>query len=113
MKKYINKVLGLAPEKIGINDEQLVIEKEGQALQLEVKDIKEINFHYHAVNGVMSVWEFKDMSGDTLSVSGDAKGMDKVLLFLESKLASFNLEGFDRMLAEGDVVDSLCVWKTQ
>ena len=61
----------------------------------------------------MSVWEFKDMSGEAFNVSGDVKDLDKVLLFLESKLASFNLEGFDRMLAEGDVVDSLCVWKAQ
>jgi hypothetical protein len=76
---------------------------------INIVHLNEIKFHYHAVVGFISVWEFIDSTGNSLEINGKAKGLKKVLL-LEQDLAGFSLNNFKQLFDSGDVVDTLEVW---
>lgn len=74
--------------------------------------ISKINFHYHAVVGFIAVWEFVDTAGNTLLINAKAIGIKKLIMGLEEKLPGFSKTEFDRKFREGDVEDSIDVWKS-
>jgi hypothetical protein len=57
------------------------------------------------------VWEFIDKNARSLSVDGNAKGVDEVLTSLEKSLVGFSLADLKRKFDEGDVEDAIDVWK--
>ena len=77
---------------------------------MRLTEILTIQFHYHAVVGFECVWEFTDKSGRKLLAGGN--GIDnRMLSNLERKLAGFSKDEFYRQFKEGDVEDTLDVWR--
>ena len=78
---------------------------------IDLSELIEIKFHYHAVVGYIAVWEFIDRNNTSLTIDQKEIGIKKVLGFLENNLDGFSLKDFDRMFKEGDVEDTLDIWK--
>lgn len=80
---------------------------------MALAEIAQIHFHYHAVVGFVSCWEFVSHSGRSLLIDGGSLGMTAVLKMLENSLVGFSTAEFKRKFAEGDVEDSIEVWRAQ
>jgi hypothetical protein len=78
---------------------------------MSLEELEQINYHYHAVVGFVSCWEFVSRSGRSLSVDGHARGLKVTLQSLESQLPGFSMAEFQRQFAAGDVEDTLEVWR--
>lgn len=57
------------------------------------------------------MWEFVENNDNSLTIDHQELGITKVLSFLEKNLEGFSLRDFDRMFKEGDVEDTLNIWK--
>ena len=104
-------VYQLLPEKVFLRNHTMVKKYGGKIEQMPIADIGEIKYHYQAVVGFVAVWEFIDKNARSLSVDGNAKGVDEVLTSLEKSLVGFSLADLKRKFDEGDVEDAIDVWK--
>ena len=104
-------VYPLLPEKVFLRDQAIVRKYKGTVEGIQISEISEIKYHYHAVVGFVAVWEFIGRNSKTLLVGGEAKGIDAVLGNLEKVLPGFSLAEFNRKFDEGDVEDVIHVWK--
>ena len=102
----------LRPEQVFLRDQTILKKHKGRREQMSIVDISEIRYHYHAVVGFVAVWEFVARGGKSLSVDGKAKGIDDVLRGLEKSLPGFSLVDFKRKFDEGDVEDTIDVWRS-
>ena len=80
---------------------------------MELSNLYEIKYHYHAVVGFISEWEFIDKYGKSLRVDGEIPGIDKVLAQLEELLPKFSLNEFKKKFDAGDMEDSIDVWRSE
>lgn len=99
-------------ERVLLVEDCLVKKHKFKTERMPLVDISEIKFHYHAVVGFIAVWEFIDTKGDTLLINARAIGIKKLIVGLEEKLPGFSQAEFDRKFREGDVEDSIDVWKS-
>ncbi|RDH86555.1 MAG: hypothetical protein DIZ78_06490 [endosymbiont of Escarpia spicata] len=104
-------VWNIQPERVACTSQTLIKKYKGKTESIELVDIDEIKYHYHAAAGFLSEWEFIDRNGGSLKIDGESKGIEQVLSQLESILPSFSLDDFKIMFKAGDVEDSLNVWK--
>lgn len=102
----------LLPEKVFLLDGRIVKKHKGQTEELLLSRLSEIKFHYHAVVGFIGIWEFVDKDANTLSVDAKAKGIKELIAALEKELPGFSSTSFDQRFREGDVEDTIDVWKT-
>lgn len=78
---------------------------------IDIKNLKQIEYHYVAVAGFLSVWEFKDKDGKSIKIDGETKGLQTVLKQLERTLPEFSMETWQFMFDRGDFdQDSIVVW---
>lgn len=101
----------LLPERAIIAGNRLLWKHRARSQSLQIRDIEAIHYHYHAVVGFVSVWEFIDDRGNSLTIDGNALGIKQVLLTLETRLPGFSMTEFNRQFESGDVEDSLDVWR--
>lgn len=101
----------LLTEKIFVIDNQILKKHRGHTQRLNLTELKEIKYHYHAVVGFVSVWEFIDYNENSILVDGNAKNIDRALSRLESILPEFTLSSFKKRFEAGDVVDTIEVWE--
>lgn len=101
----------LLMERVRCSERELVKLGWRRREAMALADIARIDFHYHAVVGFVSAWEFVSRSGRSLHVSGDAHGIDAVLRALERYLPGFSIAAFKRELEAGDVEDTIEVWR--
>jgi hypothetical protein len=101
----------LQPERVSLHDETIVKKYRGKVERMPVIQVAEIKYHYHAVVGFAAVWEFLDKNDRSLLVDAEASGIGGVLAGLEERLPGFSLADFGRKFSEGDVEDSIDVWK--
>ncbi len=80
---------------------------------IRLSDLSEIKYHYHAVVGFISQWEFINRQGQSLSVDGETPGIETVLSQLEELLPGFSLNEFKTKFDEGDVEDTIHVWSNE
>ena len=79
-----------------------------------INDISSIYYHYDAAVGAYEAsWEFKLLSGGIMSFSYLNLGVGALLRHFEALLPGFSRKRFKKQFEEGDVVDSLCVWRSQ
>ena len=83
-----------------------------QIQKIFLKELIEINYHYHAVVGFVALWEFLDKDGNSIDVSPGTLGLKQTLRGLENNLSGFSLKNFDQMFKDGDVQDILNIWKS-
>jgi hypothetical protein len=77
---------------------------------MELANLAEIKFHYHAVVGFLCVWEFVAKSGVSLEHSSSHIS-ERLLQALEQSIPGFTAADFHRKFEDGDVEDSLEVWR--
>ena len=76
-------------------------------------DLKKIEYSYQAVVGFIAVWKFTFQDDEELVVSPHRAGLYRVLLDLERKLDGFSIEKWHREFAQGDVEDTLLLWRAK
>lgn len=99
------------PERVRCSKRELVKSHGCRKESMPLAEIAQIDFHYHAVVGFVSAWEFVSHSGAKLLVDGDARGIAAALQALEKNLAGFSMAQFKQQFEEGDVEDSIEVWR--
>ncbi|MGD8912338.1 MAG: hypothetical protein PVJ68_06295 [Candidatus Thiodiazotropha sp.] len=99
------------PEKVTFVNGLLVKKYKGRSESIVISDLVEIKYHYHAVVGFISTWEFNGKDGGSLRVDGEAKGISEVLSQLEKILPTFSLSSFETQFDAGDVEDTIDVWR--
>lgn len=104
-------VYQMLPEKVFLLDGKIVKKHKRNTEQLHLSHLSEIKFHYHAVVGFLGMWEFIDNAGVSLKVDANAKGIKDLIASLDRELPGFSAKEFDRKFREGDVEDSIDVWK--
>lgn len=77
---------------------------------IDINELVKIKYHYDAVVGFTSVWEFIDSKGKSLNIDGKARGLTNTLTHLESVLTDFSMTDFKKQFEAGDVVDTLDIW---
>lgn len=98
-------------DKVFLLDGKIVKKHKRSTEQLQLSHLSEIKFHYHAVVGFIGIWEFIDKAGASLKVDTNAKGIKELIASLDKELPGFSSKEFDRKFREGDVEDSIDVWK--
>jgi len=79
---------------------------------IKLSELSEINYHYQAAVGLfVSVWELKDIYGKEIIFSWPTLGKTALLEELENQLEGFSLKNFQKLFDEGDVDDTLELWK--
>lgn len=100
------------PERVVVADGKIIKRHRFRTTdELPLAELAEIKFHYHAVVGFVGVWEFVAMSGRSFAVETNSNVMPKALVALEGVLPNFSVVAFERRFHEGDVEDTLDVWK--
>ena len=99
------------PEKVALTNGSLTKKYKGKEESIEISNLLEIKYHYHAVVGFISTWEFIDKNGGSLKVDGEAKGIVEVFTQLEKILPKFSLNSFKKQFKSGDVEDTIDVWR--
>jgi len=84
-----------------------------KSASINIDNLSIIKYHYHAVVGFISVWEFIDDQGKSLEINGRAIGLNKVLSQLDNTLSGFSMTRFKQQFESGDVEDTLDVWSSQ
>lgn len=102
----------LSPEKAFVCNDKLYKRHMFRSEELAMENLEKIIFHYHAAVGFVGTWEFVSTSGKSLEIDSKANGMNKVLSFLENELENFSINEFDKKFEDGDVVDSIDVWRS-
>lgn len=98
-------------ERVRCSEREIVKRHGWRKESMALPDIAHIKFHYHAVVGFVSCWEFVSRSGSSLLIDGAAHGITAALHALEKNLPGFSLAAFQRQFKEGDVEDTLEVWR--
>ena len=80
---------------------------------IPLKDLQAIFYHYHAVVGYVFLWEFCGKNEKTIEVNGLTLGRSCLLMNLETQLPGFSMKKFKKLFKEGDVVDTLEIWKRE
>lgn len=98
------------PETVRLKDGLLIKRHRLHRERMALADLEAVHFHYHAVIGFVTVWEFTDKSGRTIAVGGSTfrRGLVRQLA---KHLPGFSESEFDRLFAAGDIEDSLEVWR--
>lgn len=104
-------IWALQPEKVFCSDRTLTRKHKGKLESIEIRELVEIKYHYHAVVGFISTWEFINRNGGSLIIDGEAKNISEVLSQLERILPGFSLANLKVMFESADVEDVLDVWK--
>lgn len=91
----------------------MVKKHKGERERMSLADISKIHFHYHAVVGFVAEWEFVDIAGNTLVIDAKATGIESLISSLEKALPGFSIAEFDRKFRQGDVEDTIDVWKAE
>ncbi|QDH68912.1 hypothetical protein [Marilutibacter alkalisoli] len=99
------------PERVRLRGDRIVVRRGLRLESIAVADIRAIRFHYHAVVGFVSVWELVSRHGCSLMIEGRAWGARSVLGALEVRLPGFSLQELDRQFEQGDVEDTLELWR--
>jgi hypothetical protein len=100
----------LTGHRLTIEDGRIIKRRWWKVETIELADLAEIKFHYHAVVGFVCVWEFVTKSG--VSLDHGAVHIDRGLLTsLERAIPGFAQADFDRRFEEGDVEDTVEVWQ--
>lgn len=100
----------LWPDHAYFKDGAIVCRQKWRRRQIDLSDLETVTFHYHAVVGFIGVWEFTSRSGLTIS-AGTHRISRRFLAQLEKHLPPFRAADFDAAFKEGDVEDSLEVWR--
>lgn len=79
--------------------------------EIALAELAQINFHYQAVVGFIGVWEFVSQSGQSFTVETYSNRVPKGLVVLEKLLPNFSASVFDQQFQEGDIEDTLEVWR--
>ncbi len=101
----------LQPEKVVLEDNEIIKKYKGRSQRFNLSGLNQINYHYSAIAGVISVWEFIDVEGHTVKISGDASGINSVIASLEAILPKFSLANFKNQLKAGEIEDTITVWQ--
>lgn len=102
--------LFIAPS-VTIKESALVHDTSKDLEKIDISNLKRIEYHYIAVAGFLSVWEFIDKDEKSIKIDGETKGLETVLRQLETELPGFSLETWQSMFDRGDFdQDSLVVW---
>jgi len=100
----------LIAQKLTIKSDRIVKRRGWKIEAIELADLAEIKFHYHAVVGFTCVWEFVSRSG--VSLQHESAHISETLLAeLERFVPGFTRSDFHRKFEEGDVEDSLEIWR--
>ena len=100
----------LWPDTLNFMDGVLIKKQKWRVERLPVAELASIRFHYHAVVGFVCVWEFVAASGHIISLYRNS--MDKKLIaLLEKNVPNFSASKFYADFEQGDVEDTLEVWK--
>ena len=99
------------PERVRLIEDNLVKTERGRRESMSLAEVDCILFHYHAVVGFVSAWEFVSREGRSLHVDGAALGIRQVVAGLERRLPGFSKAEIDRLFASGDVEDSIEAWR--
>jgi len=98
------------PARVVFTSEWLIKKEKWKTEKFPLSELSQIKFHYHAVVGFVATWEFISKSGQSILV--DAHGIDnKLLSRLERHVPNFSSKEFHEHFADGDVEDTLEVWK--
>ena len=98
------------PETLRIKDGLLIKRHRFHTETMPLANLASVQFHYQAVIYFACVWEFTDTSGRTLSVGGFTFRR-RLIRQLALHLPGFSEREFDRLFDDGDVEDSLEVWR--
>jgi len=98
-------------ERALIENGKLIKKQFWRSEALSLADISTVRYRYHGVSGFVAVWEFRDCHANTLVVESSAKGLDSVFAELQKQLPGFTLIDFEQLCRDGDVVDTLEIWK--
>lgn len=96
---------------VTINESFLIYDTSKDFEKIDVRNLKRIEYHYHAVVGFVSMWEFIDKDGKSINIDGKTRGLQLVLNQLERTLPGFSLKEWRSMFDDGDVEDSFVVWR--
>lgn len=99
------------PERVRLVDDDIVKTERGRRESMTLTELERILFHYHAVVGFISAWEFVSKDGRSLHVDGAARGIGQLIAGLEQRLPGFSKAEIDRLFELGDVEDSIEVWR--
>lgn len=98
------------PDRIVFSAGKIVKKRKWKTEKIPIVELSQIDFHYHAAVGFVCAWEFTSKSGKSLLVEGS--GIDgKLLSDLERHLPNFSVEKFHEQFKDGDVEDTIEVWK--
>lgn len=103
----------LFAERVRCSNREIVKFHGWRKESMALAEITQIQFHYHAVVGFVSSWEFISRSGRSLLIDGRALGIRPALKALEQTLPGFSLSDFQRKFAAGDVEDTIDVWRSE
>ena len=101
----------LWPDTIRIQNGMLICRHRFRKESMRLADLESVHFHYQAVVGFAGAWEFIDTSGRSLSVGGYTFRR-KLIRQLAQHLPGVSESEFERLFNEGDVEDSLEVWRS-
>ena len=101
----------LLPDRTALVADQIVKAIKFRRETMALEDIHRIRFHYHAVVGFISVWEFVASDGRALNLSGTTIGLNRMLRSLEHYLPGFSLGELKRLFDAGDAEDTIEVWQ--
>lgn len=99
------------PYWVRLKDEAIVHRTWTGRSTIPLSELREVLYHYHAAVGYVFFWEFIGANGQTIEVGLYTLGRSRLLRNLERSLPGFSLQRFRRLFEEGDVVDTLTVWK--
>lgn len=82
--------------------------------EIPLADLKVIYYHYSAAVGIMDFqWEFCSNDGRKIKADIFTFGRSRLLRHLEGNLPGFSMLRFKLLFEDGDVDDTLEVWKRE
>ncbi len=98
---------------VRLKDGAIVLHTLFRRTEISLNDLQAVYYHYHAVVGFEFLWEFCGKNEQKLEVDLFTLGRSRLLKNLEISLSGFSLKKFKNLFKDGDVEDTLVVWKKE